>query len=96
MAPDLGQGGCQALEDGLVLAHYLASTDRSIPDALRRYEDERAPRTAEIVRRARKRSDLTHAVDPEATDEWYRSLDGDTGEAIIAGLVQSVVTGPCR
>jgi len=96
MAPDLGQGGCQALEDGLVLAHHLASTDRSVPDALQRYEQERAPRTADIVRRARKRSDLTHAVDPEATDEWYRSLDGDTGEAIIAGLVQSVVTGPCR
>jgi FAD-dependent urate hydroxylase len=96
MAPDLGQGGCQALEDGLVLAHYLASTDRSISDALRRYEDERAPRTAEIVRRARKRSDLTHAIDPEATHEWYRSLDGDTGEGIIAGLVESVVTGPCR
>lgn len=96
MAPDLGQGGCQALEDGLVLAHYLSSTDRSVGDALRRYHDERAPRTAEIVRRARKRSDLTHAVDPAATEEWYRSLDGDTGEGIIAGLVESVVTGPCR
>lgn len=96
MAPDLGQGGCQALEDALVLAHYLATTDCSIPDALRRYQDERASRTAEIVRRARKRSDLTHAVDPAATEEWYRSLDGDPGDGIIAGLVQSVVTGPCR
>lgn len=96
MAPDLGQGGCQALEDGLVLAHYLASTDRSVPDALRRYEQERAPRTAEIVRRARNRSDLTHAVDPAATEAWYRTLEAETGEGIIAGLVESVVTGPCR
>ncbi len=96
MAPDLGQGGCQALEDGWVLAHYLASTDQSILDALRLYEQERAPGTAEIVRRARKRSDLTHGVDPEATEAWYRSLDGGTGEDIIAGLVESVVTGPCR
>jgi FAD-dependent urate hydroxylase len=96
MAPDLGQGGCQALEDGLVLAHYLASTDRSVADAVSRYQMERAPRTADVVRRARKRSDLTHAVDPAATDEWYRALDGDTGEGIIAGLVESVVTGPCR
>ena len=96
MAPDLGQGGCQALEDALVLAHHLAATDRSVPDALRRYEAERAPRTAEIVRRARKRSDLTHGTDPAATEAWYRSLDGDPGDGIIAGLVESVVTGPCR
>ena len=96
MAPDLGQGGCQALEDALVLAHYLASTDRSVPDALRRYEEERFPRTADIVRRARKRSDLTHGVDPGATDEWYRSLAADPADGIIAGLIQSVVTGPCR
>lgn len=96
MAPDLGQGGCQAMEDALVLARYLASAGRSLTDALRRYQDERAPRTREIVRRARKRSDLTHAVDREATEGWYRSLEGDTGEQIIAGLVESVVTGPCR
>ncbi len=96
MAPDLGQGGCQALEDAWVLAHYLATTDRSVTDALRRYQEERAPRTAEIVRRARKRSDLTHAVDPAATAAWYRSLDGDSGQGTIAGLIESVVTGPCR
>lgn len=96
MAPDLGQGGCQALEDAVVLAHYLATTDRSVTDALTRYQRERAPRTAEIVRRARKRSDLTHAVDRAATQAWYRSLDGDTGEGIVAGLVESVLTGPCR
>lgn len=96
MAPDLGQGGCQALEDALVLARNLATNDRSVPDALRRYQDERFPRTTDIMRRARKRSDLTHGVDPAATDEWYRSLAGDPAEGIIAGLVQSVVTGPCR
>ena len=96
MAPDLGQGGCQALEDAWVLNHFVTTTDLSVGDALRRYETERAARTAEIVRRARKRSDLTHAVDPAATEAWYRSLEGDSGEAIIAGLVESVVTGPCR
>ena len=96
MAPDLGQGGCQALEDAVVLALHLVTNDRSVPDALARYEAERAPRTADIVRRARKRSDITHAVDPVATEAWYSSLAAETGEGIIAGLIESVVTGPCH
>jgi FAD-dependent urate hydroxylase len=96
MAPDLGQGGCQALEDGLVLAHYLTSTDVSVPDALARYATERRPRTAEIVRRARKRAAVTHGFDPEATGQWYRELAVETGANVIAGLAESVVTGPCR
>jgi FAD-dependent urate hydroxylase len=96
MAPDLGQGGCQALEDALVLTHYLTSTNRSVPDALGRYQQERLPRTAEIVRRARKRAAITHGLDPSATQAWYRSLRHETGEGIIAGLVESVASGPCR
>jgi FAD-dependent urate hydroxylase len=96
MAPDLGQGGCQALEDALVLAQYLTSTTRSIPDALARYQAERLPRTAEIAHRARKRAYLTHGHDPLTTEAWYRSLRQETGEGILAGLVQSAVGGPCR
>ena len=96
MSPDLGQGGCQAMEDAWVLTHYLTSTTGSVPDALRRYESERMPHTADIVRRARKRSDTTHGVDPEATADWYRSLETDGDAAILEGLAQSVETGPCR
>jgi FAD-dependent urate hydroxylase len=96
MSPDLGQGGCQAMEDAWVLTHYLTSTTGSVPDALRRYEAERMPHTADIVRRARKRSDTTHGVDWEATAAWYRSLETDGEEAILDGLAQSVETGPCR
>jgi FAD-dependent urate hydroxylase len=96
MSPDLGQGGCQAMEDAWVLTHYLSSTTGSVPDALRRYEAERMPHTADIVRRARKRSDTTHGVDPEATAAWYRSLETDGNAAILDGLAQSVETGPCR
>jgi FAD-dependent urate hydroxylase len=96
MAPDLGQGGCQALEDGLVLAHYLTSTNSSVEDALRRYQAERQPRTSEIVRRARKRAALTHGLDGAPTEQWYAELAIETGEGIIAGLLESVVTGPCR
>lgn len=96
MAPDLGQGGCQALEDALVLAHYLASTDVSVGDALRRYEAERRPRTTEIVRRARKRAGITHGLDWGATNAWYEELASEDGSRVIAGLVESVATGPCR
>lgn len=96
MAPDLGQGGCQALEDALMLAHFLSTTDVSVADALRRYEDERRPRTDEIVRRARKRAGITHGLDPAATQAWYDELAEEDGSRVIAGLVESVVTGPCR
>ncbi|HWG73797.1 MAG TPA: NAD(P)/FAD-dependent oxidoreductase [Acidimicrobiales bacterium] len=96
MAPDLGQGGCQALEDGLVLAHYLTTTDRSVSDAADRYQAERLPRTADISRRARNRALMTHGQDPLALQSWYESLARETGEGIVAGLVQSVAEGPCR
>jgi FAD-dependent urate hydroxylase len=96
MSPDLGQGGCQAIEDAWVLAHYLTATSRSIEDALVRYESERLPHTASMVNRARRRADAIHGVDPAATAEWYRSLETDGPSAIIDGLAQSVETGPCR
>jgi FAD-dependent urate hydroxylase len=79
-----------------VLTHYLTATSRSIPDALERYQAERIPHTADIVRRARKRADLTHGVDPVATEAWYRSLETDGHQGIVDGLAQSVETGPCR
>jgi FAD-dependent urate hydroxylase len=96
MSPDLGQGGCQAMEDAWVLAHHLTATTRSVPDALARYEAERRPHTAELVRRARRRSDTTHGVDEAATAAWYRSLETEGPAGIIDGLAQSVETGPCR
>ncbi len=36
MTPDLGQGGCQAIEDAVTLT-CLLRTSGSIPDALARY-----------------------------------------------------------
>jgi FAD-dependent urate hydroxylase len=96
MSPDLGQGGCQAMEDAWVLTHYLTSTTHSVPNALARYQAERMPHTADIVRRARKRSDITHGVDPSVTEAWYHSLETDGHQGIVDGLAQSVETGPCR
>ncbi len=96
MSPDLGQGGCQAMEDAWVLAHHLTATSRGVLDAVDRYEAERRPHTSAMVGRARRRSDTTHGVDPAATEAWYRSLETDGPDGIIDGLAQSVETGPCR
>ncbi len=49
--PNLGQGGCMALEDALVLAKCL-SNERSIESALQRYETLRRRRTRHIQQRS--------------------------------------------
>lgn len=53
MTPNLGQGACQAIEDALVLARCLADGS-DVEASLRRYESERAGRTAWIVNASRR------------------------------------------
>ncbi|ATW47431.1 FAD-dependent monooxygenase [Streptomyces peucetius] len=50
MAPTLGQGGNQAIEDAIVLAHHAAGAD--LGAGLAAYSAERLPRTAVIVRKS--------------------------------------------
>ncbi|MFF2569731.1 FAD-dependent monooxygenase [Streptomyces sp. NPDC058084] len=50
MQPTLGQGGNQAIEDAVVLAHHTAG--RPVPAALAAYTADRLPRTTAIVRKA--------------------------------------------
>ncbi|WP_188666622.1 FAD-dependent oxidoreductase [Tersicoccus solisilvae] len=52
MTPDLGQGGCQALEDAVTLGAVLAHPG-GVDAGLARYSALRAGRTADIVRRSR-------------------------------------------
>jgi len=50
--PNMGQGACQAIEDAVLLAHYLHNT----PDAttaFRAFEQDRMPRTSWVVRNSR-------------------------------------------
>ncbi|MGW5440648.1 FAD-dependent monooxygenase [Nocardia asteroides] len=47
MTPNLGQGGCQALEDAVVLARLAGESD-----GLARYDQERRPRTQMIAARS--------------------------------------------
>ncbi len=49
MPPFLGQGGCQAIEDAVVLASALSATD-DIGAGLKRYDEQRRPRSQGVVR----------------------------------------------
>jgi 2-polyprenyl-6-methoxyphenol hydroxylase-like FAD-dependent oxidoreductase len=51
MTTNLSQGGCQALEDAVVLASSLKA-DSDVARALRAYEERRIPRTSTLVKRS--------------------------------------------
>jgi 2-polyprenyl-6-methoxyphenol hydroxylase-like FAD-dependent oxidoreductase len=53
MAPTLGQGACQAIEDAVVLAICLEPADEPLSAALDRYDRLRRPRTQSMARTAR-------------------------------------------
>ncbi len=93
-APDLGQGGCQAMEDALVLATYLQTTNISVEDALKRYEAARKERVADVVLRARKRSNMTHGKEPEKTQQWYEELKYEDGTNIMNAISNTILAGP--
>lgn len=53
MTPNLGQGGCQAIEDAIVLDRCL-SQESDAATAFRKYETARLARTARVVKEARR------------------------------------------
>ena len=59
MTPNLGMGGCQAIEDAVVLADAVGS-DASIERALARYQAARVPRANGFVERSRRMGQLAH------------------------------------
>ena len=64
MLPFMAQGSCQAIEDAIILARCL--TDANTSDAaiaLRRYEDARQGRTAQVQTSSLMNRDLFHMVD---------------------------------
>ncbi|WP_432010925.1 FAD-dependent monooxygenase [Streptomyces cucumeris] len=52
MAPTMGQGGNQAIEDGVVLAHHLGDSSADLSSGLAAYTADRLPRTMDVVRRS--------------------------------------------
>ncbi|MEV6913166.1 FAD-dependent monooxygenase [Amycolatopsis sp. NPDC051071] len=49
MPPFLGQGGCQAIEDAVVLAAALSTTE-DVDAALKSYDEQRRPRSQSVVK----------------------------------------------
>jgi 2-polyprenyl-6-methoxyphenol hydroxylase-like FAD-dependent oxidoreductase len=62
MLPYLGQGACQAMEDGCVLAAALAANLEDVEAALKLYERLRLPRANRVVLTARERGEDNHLV----------------------------------
>lgn len=59
MTPNLGQGGCQALEDAATLS-VAVETQPDVATALRRYDELRRPRTRAMARKSLMGRDLSH------------------------------------
>lgn len=94
--PDLGQGGCQALEDGFVLTNYLTTTNISVEDALKRYEAERLERASAIVEKARRRAEQIHGKDPDVTQEWYDQLRQEKPADVTGAIAKIILGGPLK
>ena len=64
MLPFMAQGSCQAIEDAVVLARCLNDTNTSdVALSLRRYENARQGRTAQVQTSSFMNRDLFHMVD---------------------------------
>jgi 2-polyprenyl-6-methoxyphenol hydroxylase-like FAD-dependent oxidoreductase len=87
MTPNMGQGGCMAIEDGFVLARCLSAS----PDAetaLKRYERLRYSRTAAMVKVSRYFGAMGQWQNPGAA--WLRNivLRFGSGKASTRGYVK--------
>ncbi|MEA5470699.1 FAD-dependent urate hydroxylase HpxO [Spirulina sp. 06S082] len=92
--PTLGQGGCQAMEDAEILSRYLLTTTLSVEDALKRYENARKERTANLVLKARKRTDTIYSKEGDRTQKWYDQLKQENPEDVIEALAKIILSGP--
>ena len=69
MTPNLGMGGCQAIEDAVVLADAIGRAS-SIEEALPRYQAARVPRANSFVERSRRMGQVAHLR--SAPMRWLR------------------------
>ncbi len=72
MLPYLGQGACQSIEDGCVLAAALATESDDPLAGLARYERARRPRASQVVLTSRARGTSNHLSSPLAA--WRRDI----------------------
>ena len=86
MLPNLGQGACSAIEDGLVLARCLLR-EGTTPQALQSYEHERMARTTDFVRKSWTFGVPVRWSNPVAV--WFR-------EALMGALPKSMLDKQIR
>lgn len=87
MTPNLGQGGCQAVEDAAVLAHLLDGAD--VPAALAAYSAARCARTDALrirSRRAGRIAALTHPLAVAARDLAVRATPAPVARRALDDL----------
>jgi 2-polyprenyl-6-methoxyphenol hydroxylase-like FAD-dependent oxidoreductase len=92
MTPFLGQGGCQALEDAVVLGRRLRNAP-DVPAALRAYEAERIPRANAFVRRSRLVGRIARLRNPLAValrNGLFKRLDPQRQARQLARLIKPV------
>ncbi|MFP1684403.1 FAD-dependent monooxygenase [Alloalcanivorax sp. C16-1] len=85
MLPFLSQGAAMAIEDAYVLAEALTHYQSDTAAALRAYEQERRPRTAEVQLQARERGRSYHLSTPEELrkrDEAFREAQKKDPNAV--------------
>jgi len=89
MSPNLGQGGCQAIEDGVELAVSLAKS-KSVEAGLDEYQRRRIARTSKVVLRSRKIGEMAQWGNPVMC--WLRNtLIRATPQSVVQRQVDWVV-----
>jgi 2-polyprenyl-6-methoxyphenol hydroxylase-like FAD-dependent oxidoreductase len=87
MMPDLGQGGCQALEDAVALGDLLTGADPGEVEALlRRYDRRRRPRTSQLIAGASRLNRLFGLTGPAAAvrDTLLRLIPAALATRVLA------------
>jgi FAD-dependent urate hydroxylase len=93
-APTLGQGGCQAMEDAILLARCLGSTTLGVADGLARYEAKRKERAEMIVARSRQKVAALHAADPTVYEEFYATIKASSVAETMRAQEEMLEEGP--
>ena len=93
-APTLGQGGCQAMEDGILLARCLGTTTLGVEDGLARYQAKRKERAEMIVTRSRKKLEILHAAQPGADKELFAAIRASSVAETMRAQEEMLEEGP--
>jgi FAD-dependent urate hydroxylase len=93
-SPTLGQGGCQAMEDAVLLARCLGSTSLGVADGLARYETKRKKRAEMIVARSRVKLETLHAGNPSVYGNLYATIKASSVADTMRAQEELLEEGP--